>query len=128
MELNDYPKAIYDHQLKLNGSRNQVEIQQERLAFLDGEIESAIALNPDLKNEQQRKAERLKLRQEPDYLQAQSALKAAKETLKVEEIYLTLLRNQFGVAKLFARRQIVELELNRDLGEFPVLELSDLEA
>lgn len=87
-----------------------VEVQTELLGFMDGEIEATIANDSSLKNEQMRKAKRLELQQQPDYLQAKVALKEAKEDRDRLQIKLNLLRNQFSVAKLEARLQVAQLE------------------
>ena len=110
MKLNEYPQAIADIELRIFHTTQDIEIQTERLSFLDGEIETAIAADKTLKNEQQRKTRRLELQQEPDYLEAKSALKEAKRTRDGWNIKLNLLRNQFSVAKLELRMAIAQLE------------------
>ena len=110
MKLNEYPNAIADTELKILGLSKEIEIQNERLSFMDAEIEMAIAADKTLKNEQQRKTRRLELQQEPDYLQTKSALKEAKQTRDSWNISLNLLRNQFSIAKLEMRMAIAKLE------------------
>lgn len=109
-KLPEYPQAIARAAEKHLQASQEVEIQSELLDFLTGEIEAAIADNPNLKNEQQRKAKRLALTQEPDYLAAKIALKQALFKRERLQIRLNLLRNQFAVAKLEARLQIAQLE------------------
>jgi hypothetical protein len=110
MKINEYPQAIARIEEKILVVSREVEIQTELLSFMDGEIETAIASDPQLKNEQQRKAKRLELQQQPDYLAAKSSLKEAKEQQARLAIMLNLLRNQFSAAKLEARLQIAQLE------------------
>ena len=118
MKLNEYPNALSEAapsatantELKILGLSKEIEIQTERLGFMDAEIEKVIAQDKDLKNEQQRKTRRLELQQQPDYLQTKSALKEAKQTRDSWNISLNLLRNQFSVAKLEMRMAIAKLE------------------
>ena len=110
MKLNEYPQAIALLEEKILVVTREVEIQTELLSFMDGEIETAIAFDSQLKNEQHRKAKRLEIQQQPDYLAAKSSLKAAKEQQVRLAIKLNLLRNQFSVARLEARLQIASLE------------------
>ncbi len=110
MSLNQFPLKIAEAETKVLNLDRQVTIYKEQLSFMDGEIETAIALNKELKNEQQRKTKRLELKQEPDYLQAKASLTEATEKRDREVIQLNLLRNQFSVAKLEARQAIANLE------------------
>ena len=108
--LNQFPLKIAEAETKVLNLDRQVTIYKEQLSFMDGEIETAIALNKELKNEQQRKTKRLELKQEPDYLQAKASLTEATEKRDREVIQLNLLRNQFSVAKLETRQAIANLE------------------
>ncbi len=108
--LNQFPLKIAKAETKILNLDRQVTIYKEQLSFMDGEIETAIASNKDLKNEQQRKTKRLELKQEPDYLQAKASLTEATEKRDKAQIELNLLRNQFSVAKLEARQEIANLE------------------
>ena len=108
--LNQFPLKIAEAETQILGLYRQVTIYKEQLSFMDGEIETAIALNKELKNEQQRKTKRLELKQEPDYLQAKAALTEATEKRDKAVIQLNLLRNQFSVAKLETRQAIANLE------------------
>lgn len=108
MKLNEYPQQIYQQQLKIHHWEQQIEIHTEQLMFMDADIENAIALDKDLKNDQQRKAKRLEMQQHPDYLQIKTQLKEAKEKRILESIYLDLMCNQFSVLKLEERRKIAD--------------------
>lgn len=110
MRLNEYPQAIALLEEKILVISREVEIQTELLSFMDGEIETVIASDSQLKNEQHRKAKRLELQQQPDYLAAKSCLKEAKEQQARLAIKLNLLRNQFSVMKLEYRMRIASLE------------------
>ncbi len=109
-KLNQYPSAIASLEESLLQANLEVEIQSERLAFFDGEIEAVIASDSALKNEQQRKAKRLEKQQEPDYLEAKAALKDALLRRERLSIQLNQMRNEFSVAKLEARMKVANLE------------------
>ena len=108
--LNQFPLNISKVETEILNINCTVTIHKEQLSFMDAEIEIAIASSEELKNEQQRKAERIKLKQLPDYLQTKSALTKVTERRDKALIQLNLLRNQFSVAKLEARAAIINLE------------------
>lgn len=110
MKLGQYPKAIAQAEEALLTAMIDVEVQTELLGFMDGEIELTIASNEGLKNEQQRKAKRLELQQQPDYLQVLLSLKEAKKDRERLQIKLNFLRNEFSVTKLEERKAIASLE------------------
>ena len=108
--LNQFPLNISKVETKILNLNCTVTIHKEQLSFMDAEIEIAIATSENLKNEQQRKAERIKLKQLPDYLQTKSTLAEVTEKRDKALIELNLLRNQFSVAKLEFRANIANLE------------------
>lgn len=110
LKLNQYPKAIACLEESLLQASLNVEIYSEQLSFMDADIEAVIASDNALKNEQNRKAKRLEMQQQPDCLEVKANLKAAKEERSRLAIRLNLLHNQFSVAKLEARLQIAQLE------------------
>lgn len=91
-QLKQYPKAIASVEEKLLNLNREVEIQNQLLGFLDGEIEKNIADDKSLKNDQHRKAKRLELQQQPDYLQTLNIFKQAKEDRERTLIKLNQLR------------------------------------
>lgn len=109
MKLPEFPQAIAHLEEKLFRASHEVEVQTELLSFMDREVEAAIA-KAGLKNEQHRKAKRLELQQEPDYLEVKANLKEAKEERERLTIQLNLLRNQFSVAKLEIKWAIASME------------------
>ena len=111
MQLNRYPQALASLERALLKVNLEVESHEETLSFLDEEIETSIARDGDLKNEQMRKARRLKLQQQPDYLQMKSRLKDAKLRREQASIQLNQVRNEFSVAKLEARLRAASLEV-----------------
>ena len=108
--LNQFPLKIAEAETQILGLDRQVSIYKEQLSFMDGEIETAIASNKELKNEQQRKTKRLELKQQPDYLQVKASLTEATEKRDKAVIQLNLLRNQFSVATLETRQAIANFE------------------
>ena len=108
--LNQYPVEISKVETQILELNRQVSIYKECLFFMDAEIEIAIASNREPKNDQQRKADRIRLKQTPDYLQAKSSLTERDEEHSKAVIRLNLLKNQFSVAKLEMREAIAKLE------------------
>ncbi len=80
------------------------------LSYLDEEIETEIAQNQELKNEQQRQAKRLELQQQPNYLELKYNLKEAREERDFCAIELNQSQNEFSVLKLEMRLHIARLE------------------
>ena len=109
-ELQKYPKRIASLEKKLLKLNQQIETQLEILGYLDGDIETAIAANCELRNEQQRRAKRLELQQKPDYLDLLRNIRAAKEERELWVIELNRVKNFFAVLKLETRLQIASLE------------------
>jgi hypothetical protein len=110
-QLKQYPKAIASVEEKLLHLNREVEIQTQLLGFLAGEIEKNIADDKSLKNDQHRKAKRLELQQQPDYLQIWNSFKQAKEDRDCALIKLNQLRNEFSVMKLEVRMMVAQLEV-----------------
>jgi len=110
MKLNQYPQVIASLEESLLQASLDVEIYSEQLSFMDADIEAAIASDSSLKNDQMRKARRLEMQQDQDYLDSKSRLKDAKLRRERLSIGLNRMRNEFSVAKLEARTAIANLE------------------
>jgi hypothetical protein len=110
MKIQQYPQMIASLEETLLQVSLDVEIYAEHLSFFDGEIETQIAVDGDLKNEQMRKAKRLQLQQDQDYLDVKNRLKEAKVKRERFAIQLNQARNEFAVAKLEARQAIANSE------------------
>ena len=109
MKLHQYPQKISQVQHNILELELQINIYSEQLSFMDCDIEAAIAGDKELRNEQQRKAKRLELKQEPDYLGAATSLKEFKQKYRAEQIKLEFLRGEFSVAKLEYRLRAAEM-------------------
>ncbi|NJK28781.1 MAG: hypothetical protein HC940_00855 [Acaryochloris sp. SU_5_25] len=111
MNLRDYPSAIASAERQLLRLNRKIRKTQTHLEQLSAEIEIAIATDPDLRNDQQRKAKRLELFSgNRDYLNTQTILNTYSDRRCALEINLQLLRNQFSVAKLEMRHAIARQE------------------
>jgi multidrug resistance efflux pump len=110
MNLADYPLAIAKLERRLLRTSKSIRRCQSHLEQLHTAIEQAIAADLDLKNEQQRKAKRLELLNGNDYLSAQRILQTYSDSRASLEINLSLLRNQFTVAKLEIRQAVAQAE------------------
>lgn len=107
--LETIAQKIYQLEIQIHRLQEGLIIEEENLSFLNGSIEEAIANNKSLKNEQQRKAERIARRQMPDYLETTTAIKRLKSDIRLSEIELNFLKNQFSVAKLQYRKDIASM-------------------
>lgn len=109
-DLRDYPHEIHKVQLQILRLDRKIRKAQQELDRLTAAIEQAIASDPELKNDQQRKAKRLELMQAPDYTVLTEALTEASERKTRLEIDLQLKRNEFAVRKLEFRDYIASKE------------------
>ncbi len=116
MQLNEDPQAIADLQRQLLELEQRLTAQREEVAFCLNAIDRAIAFNPELKNDAQRKAKRNELTEsDQDYIQATIELKRLEEMRGQMDIDLKLLANTFSILKLEKREEIARLELNSSL-------------
>ena len=110
MKLSEYPIAIFNSQSALINADSAVQKARDIVAACDAEIEQAIAFDPELKNEQQRKAKRHELISEDIYQAALMDQRRAEQERDRLRIELEFLKNQFSVAKLELRLRTAELE------------------
>lgn len=110
MKLSQFPQAIANLEKHLLKTAQNVRAAQAELDQLTAQIDSTIAHDADLKNEAQRKAKRAELMQQDLYQECLKEHLYWFDNHKVVEIELSLLRNQFTVAKLEARERIAQME------------------
>jgi hypothetical protein len=110
MKLNQYPTAIAKLARKLQRLDIEIRHHQNLVERQTAQVERAIATDPDLKNDQQRKAKRLELMAAPEYAEATETLQAAQDKRDLAAIDLQLLRDNFRVATLETRQAIVTAE------------------
>jgi crotonobetainyl-CoA:carnitine CoA-transferase CaiB-like acyl-CoA transferase len=113
MQLKEYPAAIAKAARNIYRLEGDVWDCRNQLAALEWQIEAAIAHDPDLKNDQQRKARRLELQQASDSQTARETLKKAEARLEQAQIQVTLLRDTFRIEILETRERIARLEADR---------------
>jgi hypothetical protein len=107
MKLNQYPATIAQAARKVNSVDSQIAAIELLMNRLEGHADRTAAFEPDLKNENQRKARRFDLLQTNlEYQQAVDALLHLNAEKANALIHLEYLRNQFSVAKLEARQAI----------------------
>lgn len=106
MTLAEYPDAIADREKQLLRLQRKIRKLTNQLDSLNAEIEIEIATDPELKNEQQRKARRLEMLSQKNYLDIKEKLDTYLDRRTTIEINLHQVRNRFTVAKLEVRRQI----------------------
>lgn len=110
-DLRDYPQAIHDLQMKIWRLDSKIVQAQRDLDIYTANIEQAIATDPELKNDQQRKAKRLELMQDSKYVVLSDALTDGTRRRSKLEIELQLKRNEFSVRKLEYRDHIATKEV-----------------
>jgi hypothetical protein len=110
MKLNDYPNAIAKLARKLQRMDIEIRHHQNLVERMTAQIERAIASDPELRNDQQRKARRLELMETSEYLQATEVLQAEQDKRDLAAIDLQLLRDNFRVAMLETRQAIAATE------------------
>ena len=107
LPLRAYPNAICVAENGLLDFQAQVRSIESRLAAEDCAIEAQIA-NAELRNEQQRKAEKLALQQAEEYQALLLALQLAQDMLSRQRSNLARLKNEFKVLQLESQLSISE--------------------
>jgi hypothetical protein len=110
MNLKNYPTAIAKLERKLHRIDVEIRHYQNLVERLTTQIERAIATDPELKNDQQRKAKRLDLMGQPEYAEAVTTLQTQQDERTLLRIDLQLLRDHFRVALLETRQAVAQIE------------------
>lgn len=106
MKLNEFPQAIASLERHILKITQTVRRAQAELDQLTAQIDSTIAHDADLKNDTQRKAKRTELMADELYQECLKELHYQQDNRSACEIELSLIRNQFTVAKLEIRELI----------------------
>lgn len=104
MRLEQFPEQIAQAQEELLVSEQAFRDWNLHYQALINRIDYEVAFDPELKNEQQRKAVKPFTLQQPEYLAALDTLHHLQEKRDRAAIQLELLRNQFKVALLLEQR------------------------
>lgn len=110
MNLNLFPPTIADLERALLAQNQTVRELKMRLEACDRALEFAIAFDPDLKNEAQRRAKKQEVANDPNYQRLVIEIQKAVDLARSIEIDLDLTKNQFAVAKLEVRERIARME------------------
>lgn len=111
MYLKQYPNAIANQQTELLELRQTIGQVKTAIASCEAELDRAIAFDAELKNESQRKVKRAELiKADLNLLQLREQLTELEYEHAKAEINLSLLLNQFAIAKLERRRTIAQME------------------
>lgn len=122
MKLNQYPAAIAVAAQRVNELDSQITAITQLINRLEGNADKVAAFEPDLKNENQRKSRRFEVLQTNlEYQRAVDTLIQLTAEKANAFTHLDYMRNQFSVAKLEAR-----LELVQKLNDFESRELVGL--
>lgn len=108
--LSSLVDRIYTAEQELLKYQDKVAVVVDQLALFDAEIEVAIASNPELKNDQQRKAAKLEAQRDNYYVEHKNSLIRAKKKVSATEIEVNYWRNLFSAKKLEARLEVYRLE------------------
>lgn len=109
MQLSHYPSAIAQAAQRVNEIDSQLMAVQQHLNRVEGNADRVVAFEPDLKNDNQRKARRFEV-----LLTNQEYQKVVDTSIRLTAekgnalAHLEYLRNQFSVAKLEARLAIAQ--------------------
>ena len=109
--LHDYPGVIADTEDDYYHDKQARKAVEERIAYFDCELELDIATNTDLRNEQMRKAFKIKTQQESDeYLELQAELEKAEKREIKTLISLERHKREYSVLKLEKREAIARMQ------------------
>ena len=109
MQLSHYPSAIAQAAQRTNEIDSQLMAVQYHINRLEGNADRIAAFEPDLKNDNQRKARRFEvLLTNQEYQKALDTLMQLTNERANALAHLEYLRNQFSVAKLEARSAIAK--------------------
>jgi hypothetical protein len=112
MKLSDYPSAIAQSAKNLLKAERSLKSSKTKVDEITSQIDAAIAFDPELKNDVQRKAKRTELLQAECYVDAFTEFRFRTEQLEDQQVEHQLLKDQFTVAKLESRQAIASLEAN----------------
>ncbi|HEY9628817.1 MAG TPA: hypothetical protein V6C84_16070 [Coleofasciculaceae cyanobacterium] len=110
MHLNEYPTQIAQHRTQLLEFAQKICKARSIIQLCDHHIDYAIATDPSLKNDIQRKAVRFEMQSEEAYQTAASALQFLQDQQAQLEIFLEQIQSEFTVLKLEKRAAIAQLE------------------
>lgn len=109
--ISNYPSTIKSLRLQLLKVEQQQRRLLESLALADSEIEQTIAFNSELRNAEQRKAEKARLQQENQIrCQTVKRLESLSDRKQELEIDLEYYRGEFSLLKLLDRKAIAQRE------------------
>lgn len=122
LQLSHYPAAIAQAAQRVNELDSQIMAVQLLINRVEGNADRLAAFDPDLKNDNQRKARRFEvLLTNQEYQTALNTLMRLTVDKANALAHLEYLRNQFSVAKLEAR-----LAIAQQLNDFESRELVGL--
>jgi hypothetical protein len=111
MKLNQYPGAIAEAAKNVLILSHRLTVVESALLELDYRFDVAIAFDPELKNDLQRKTQRVAMAlQDGPYQQLNRDRVSILQNRDFAILRREQLEREFSVAKLQARREIAELE------------------
>lgn len=118
MNLQDYPQAIAQAATLVNDLESQIHQAKRIITAVEGRVDSQIAFG-DYKNDPQRKAARFDLlHADSDYQAALHNLGQLMAAKAKAFVALELVKNQYSVAKIEARAEMVRQIAALECAEF----------
>lgn len=110
MQLAKFPAAIATLELQVLAMSKEIESLTNQIKNIEGEVDSQVGNNPELKNDTQRKGAKTEILQaHKGYKQLQQSLNIQQGERQEKQIELTKIINQFTVARLEMQLQIAQL-------------------
>lgn len=113
MQLKQYPIEISKAAKIVQRLDKRIAIAKAALDRMNFAIEVTIAQDVELKNDQQRRARRMELQQEPAYAEHCETLQQLEWKRDAAQINLGCLRDSFRVEMLEMRERIARMEVNQ---------------
>lgn len=90
---------------------DQLLILKDSLAMIDAENAAAIVADGELKNDQARRAKKLELERDPDYVDLLTQIREMSRLIDLRTIEHQRLRDEFSATKLMAQLDISRFDL-----------------
>lgn len=113
MHLKEYPTAIAKAAKTVQRLDKNTTAAKAAVDRMNYAIEVTIAQDAELKNDQQRRARRMELQQQPAYTDTIEALQQLEWKREAAQINLDCLRHAFRVEILEKRERIARMEVNQ---------------
>jgi hypothetical protein len=126
MELTEYPSAIAALAHKVNELTHELYDAEMARAQIEARIDFEAAFNPDLKNDQQRRADRAyKLLQDEEHRAINARCVSLGQKRSAAIVERETAQDKFRVAKLLIEREIAQIQSGGSFSSQPPIFVSD---